>query len=194
VEPRFLGEAEGTSNDDHPHADIRAGDAFLAKTFHAVANGPKWSSTVLIITYDEWGGFFDHIAPPRAVAPNDVDSDLVNGKALLGLRIPVVVASPFTRSDPATPRVNSTVFDNTSILKLIEWRWNLKPLTSRDASTDVDNLAFALDLAHPDPAVPALPMPVPPLKVSCPPSLLLPGDIGLEDLKLLDPFGSAPTP
>ncbi|HSD11080.1 MAG TPA: alkaline phosphatase family protein, partial [Candidatus Binatia bacterium] len=57
VEPRFLGEGEGLSNDDHPHADVRAGDAFLAEAFHAVANGPDWGSTVFIVTYDEWGGF-----------------------------------------------------------------------------------------------------------------------------------------
>ena len=86
---------------------MRAGDAFLAQTFHAVANGPDWGSTVFIVTYDEWGGFFDHVAPPRAVAPNAVDPDLVDGKALLGMRIPVVVASPFTRGDPANPRVIS---------------------------------------------------------------------------------------
>ena len=45
---------------------------FLAQTFHAVANGPNWQSTVFIVTYDEWGGFLDDVAPPRAVAPNTV--------------------------------------------------------------------------------------------------------------------------
>src|SRR5262249_5200342 len=81
VEPRFVGEEQGVSNDVHPHADVRAGDAFLAEAFHAVAKGPNWGSTVFIVTYDEWGGFFDHVAPPRAAAPNDVDPDLVDGKA-----------------------------------------------------------------------------------------------------------------
>src|SRR2546421_11750087 len=66
---------------------------------------------------------------------------------------------PFTRMDRLHPRVVSTVFDHTAILKLIEWRWNLKPLTARDASSDVGNLAFALDLAHPDATLPALPNP-----------------------------------
>src|SRR4051794_23434635 len=155
VEPRFLGEEEGLSGDDHPHADIRTGDAFLADTFSAVASGPDWDSTVLIVTYDEGGGFFDHVAPPRATAPNGVDPDLVNGKALLGFRLPVVVASPFTRGDRANPLVNSTLFDNTSILKLIEWRWNLRPLTARDASTDIGNLATALDVQSPNPTIPA---------------------------------------
>jgi phospholipase C len=188
VEPRFIDEGTGTSGDDHPFADIRTGDAFLAEIFDAVANGPEWSSTVLIVTYDEWGGFFDHVAPPRAAAPNTVDPDVVDGKALLGFRVPVVIASPFTRGDPANPSVNSEVYDHTSVLKLIEWRWNLRPLTARDASTDVGNLAFALDLANPDPSVPALPLPDPPAISACliaPPSL----ENELGDLIDLAPFG-----
>jgi phospholipase C len=89
--------------------------------------------------------------------------------------------------------VNSTVFDNTSILKLIEWRWNLKPLTARDASTDIGNLAFALDLAHPDTTVPRLPNPEPPSGVPLCPTFSLPDEIGLEDL--LDiPLGLTPNP
>lgn len=186
VEPRFLGEEEGISNDDHPHADIRSGDAFLADTFRAVSSGPEWDSTVFIVTYDEGGGFFDHVAPPRAVAPNAVDPDVVGGKALLGFRMPVIVASPFTKGDPANPRVVSDVFDNTSILKLIEWRWNLRPLTARDASSDVGNLVTALDLTHPVTDVPVLPAPEAPLLIPCIPELP-PFEIELGDLLALLP-------
>jgi phospholipase C len=187
VDPRFVGEAEGVSGDDHPHADIRTGDAFLAEAFQAVANGPDWGTTVFIVTYDEWGGFFDHVPPPRAAAPNMVDPDIVNGKALLGLRIPVVVASPFTRGSRAAPRVDSTVFDHASILKLIEWRWNLKPLTARDASNDVGNLASALDFVHVDASVPALPTPPAPAVQPCPPGFPIPTELALEDLLDLEP-------
>jgi phospholipase C len=167
VEPRFLGDELGLSGSDHPHGDIRVGDAFLSEAFHAVATGPDWGSTVFIVTYDEWGGFFDHVAPPRAAAPNGVDPDVVGGKALLGLRVPVVIASPFTRSMDGAPRVASQTFDHTSILKLIEWRWNLRPLTARDASSDVQNLAFALDFAGYDASVPQLPMPAEPIVIPC---------------------------
>jgi phospholipase C len=187
VEPRFIDERTGTSGDDHPFTDIRTGDAFLAEVFHALASGPDWGSTVLIVTYDEWGGFFDHVAPPRAAAANAIDPDVVGGKALLGFRVPVVVASPFTRGDPASPKIDSRTYDHTSILKLIEWRWNLRPLTARDASTDVGNLAFALDLANPDPSVPTLPLPDPPPTEPCliaPPSL----EVGLGSLIELAPF------
>ena len=129
----------------------------------AVASGPKWANTVFIVNFDEWGGFFDHIAPPRATAANNVDTDLVNGKALLGLRVPTVVASPFSRGNPAESRVSALVFDHTSVLKLIEWRWGLAHLTPRDASTDVNNLAYALNFGQPDATVPSLPAPQAPL-------------------------------
>jgi phospholipase C len=66
------------------------------------------------------------------IAPNDVDPDLVDGKALLGCRAPTVVASPFSLDDPTQPRVNARRYDHTSVLKMIEWRWGLAPLTARD--------------------------------------------------------------
>ena len=172
VDPRFTISDLDPGNDDHPHADVRAGDAFLADTFLAVANGPAWPNTVFIATYDEWGGFFDHVAPPRAAAPNTVDQDVVDGRTLLGLRVPAVVASPFTRGDADSPSVNHLVFDHTSILKLIEWRWGLSPLTARDASCDIENLALVLDFENCDAELPDLPHPAAPPPMPClPPGL-----------------------
>ena len=169
VDPTFADFApDGSGNDDHPPADIRRGDAFLARIFNAVAkNGPLWPSTVLIVSYDEWGGFFDHVPPPRATAPNSVDPDLVNGKALLGLRVPAVIASPFSRGEPDDPKVKGMTFDHTSILKLIEWRFGLAPLTARDASDDVQNLARALNFQHTNATVPDLPLPAAPPPATC---------------------------
>ena len=69
VDPRFLGEAEGTSGDDHPFADIRTGEAFLNQVYSAVTASPAWPNTVLVMTYDEWGGFFDHVPPTLAPIP-----------------------------------------------------------------------------------------------------------------------------
>jgi phospholipase C len=163
VDPIFTVLDDGTGNDDHPHADIRKGERFLYDTFEAVANGPKWRNTVFIVNFDEWGGFFEHVVPPRAAAPNNVDPDLVNGKALLGFRVPTVVASPFSAGQPDDPRVSALVFDHTSVLKLIEWRWGLKPLTARDAGNDIQNLAYALNFEHPNVSVPALPQPFAPI-------------------------------
>jgi phospholipase C len=92
-----------------------------------------------------------------------VDPDLVKGKALLGCRVPTVVASPFTRGNSSDPRISALVFDHTSVLKLIEWRWGLAPLTARDASSDVANLAYALNFKGPDGSLPNLPQPQAPL-------------------------------
>jgi phospholipase C len=153
--------------DDHPFGDIRNGDAFLSQTYHALANSPCWPKSVLIITFDEWGGFYDHVPPPRVVAPNAVDTDLIDGRALLGFRVPTVIVSPFSMGSPLYPRLDSTVFDHTSVLKLIEWRWNLQPLTARDASTEIGNLASVLSFARPRTEVPVLPVVAPVPKSPC---------------------------
>jgi phospholipase C len=184
VDPIYTILDDGTGNDDHPHADIRNGDHFLSETFRAVAGGPAWKNTVLIVNFDEWGGFFEHVPPPRATAPNSVDPDLVNGKALLGFRVPTVIASPFTRGNPNHPRVVHATFDHTSILKLIEWRWGLTPLTARDASSDVGNVLTALNLTHPNAKVPSLPKPGKPITTPC---IGLP--LGAQAPKSRTPFG-----
>jgi len=167
VDPIYTILDDGTGNDDHPHADIRYGDYFLRQTFQAVAHGPAWNSTVFIVNFDEWGGFFEHVSPPRAAAANHVDPDVVNDKTLLGFRVPTVVASPFTRGIPTNPRVINTVFDHTSVLKLIEWRWGLPPLTRRDASSDIGNLVTALNLSNPNSSLPSLPNPSKPQTGPC---------------------------
>ena len=66
VDPRFTDEGSGTSGDDHPHADIRSGETFLAEVYNAVTTSPGWANTLLVINYDEWGGFYDHVAPGTA--------------------------------------------------------------------------------------------------------------------------------
>lgn len=167
VDPIYTVLDDGTGNDDHPHADIRNGDAFLAAVFHAVAGGPAWDKTGLIINFDEWGGFFEHVAPPRVTAPNHVDSDEVTGRVLLGFRVPTVVVSPFTRNAAGTPEVNHTVFDHTSVLKLIEWRWGVPPLTARDASPLIGNFATALNFSAPNASVPTVPLPRPVIAAPC---------------------------
>jgi len=181
IDPRYTTVDAGDGNDDHPHADMRAGEAFMAEVFHAVSNSVVWPNTVLIFTFDEWGGFFDHVPPPRVVAPNNVDPDLVNGNALLGFRVPPVVVSPFTKGDPQNPRVMHQVFDHTSILKLIEWRFGLKPLTARDASEQIGNLKIALKLSQPDASIPSLPAPLPFVPLACPQGNVFGDTFGSEE-------------
>ncbi|MBA2717174.1 MAG: alkaline phosphatase family protein [Propionibacteriales bacterium] len=136
VDPKFLDEGSGTSADDHPHADIRAGQYFLEQVYDAVVSSPNWARTVLVINYDEWGGFFDHVAPTTAPDANPK-------WGLRGFRVPCLVVSPLARRQ----HVAHGVYDHTSVLKMIEWRWRLPALSPRDAHAN--NLARVLDFSRP---------------------------------------------
>ena len=116
--------------DDHPHADIRSGQAFMEQIYRAVTQGPQWERTALIFNYDEWGGFFDHVRPSRApIPPADRLAGDLDG--LRGFRVPCLLVSPHARRE----HVSHKLYDHTSILRMIERRWSLKPLTVRDART-----------------------------------------------------------
>jgi phospholipase C len=159
VEPRFVGAALGLTNDDHPHADIRNGQAFLDMVYQAVTTSPNWGQTVMVVNYDEWGGFFDHVAPPfAAIPPAD---RAVGSDGLMGFRVPAFVISPFARRGT----VNHTLYDHTSVLKMIEWRWNLRPLTIRDKNAN--NLAESLDLSQRNLSAPVLGVPPGPFGELC---------------------------
>jgi phospholipase C len=161
VEPRFLGEENGTSNDDHPFADIRSGQAFVNLVCSAVTTSPAWPKTVLIINYDEWGGFFDHVPPGTAPIP-EADRIAGDNEGRLGFRTPCLIVSPFT----AKGDVSSLELDHTSILRMIEWRWGLPPLTVRDQTAN--NLAEVLDFSRPDLKAKQVRVPTGPFGGACP--------------------------
>jgi len=159
IDPRFTDEASGSSGDDHPKADIRAGEQFLNEVYNAITTSPNWANTVLVINFDEWGGFYDHVPP--ATAP-DVSSDT----ALRGFRVPALVISPRARRN----YVAHNAYDHTSVLRMIEWRWGLQPLTPRDSAAR--NLAEVLDFGGaPKLAVPHFSVP-PFVAAGCPPASL----------------------
>jgi phospholipase C len=149
--------------------DIRKGESFAAEVINAVLHGSGWLHTLLIWVYDEHGGYFDHVPPPAAIPPDDVEGrsmigtgtglhkilrpvfpGLLKSKDNLdsgprqydryGFRVPAVIVSPYARPG----YVCSEVLDHTSVLKVVEEKWNLPPLTARDAAakTPLD----ALDL------------------------------------------------
>lgn len=123
VDPAFLG---GARTDDHPHADIRAGQRFLRDVFTAFARSKHWRRGAFVLVYDEWGGFYDHVKPP--VLPDDRANqvDLENfGQA--GFRVPAVIASPYARRG----YVDHTLYDHTSVLRLLEWRYLGAPARGR---------------------------------------------------------------
>ncbi len=160
VDPRFVDEELGTSGDDHPHADIRNGEAFLNAVYNAVTQGPQWAHTVLVINFDEWGGFFDHVPPPTAAIPT-ADAAAGNADGRLGFRTAAMVVAPWA---PAAV-VSHVQFDHTSVLRMIEWRWGLPALTVRDASAN--NLAAALNFSQVRAKPPRFNVPVGPFGRAC---------------------------
>lgn len=161
IDPRFLDEGDGTSNDDHPHADMRAGEMFLNDLYNTVVSSPAWDKTVLIVNFDEWGGFYDHVRPPAARDEHE-SRKLTDNWGQRGFRTPTLLMSPLARRGFVSHRV----YDHTSILKMIEWRWGLEPLTVRDATAN--NIAAALDFeAGPNPDAPSFDVPAFPIGESC---------------------------
>jgi len=151
VDPAFDTEGNGTSADDHPLADIRLGERFIADTYHALANAGYLDNTVLVVTFDEWGGFYDHVPPPRVVDDTDpatvdhtgdsstpTEGRLVPDYTQLGFRVPTIVVSNLA---PAQV-VHHGPFEHASTLKLIESTFGLPALTARDANAQ--NLARVL--------------------------------------------------
>jgi phospholipase C len=146
VDPAYTLPVLGLGNDDHPPADIRAGEWFLSQVYRAVTTGPAWPHTLLVITFDEWGGFFDHVPPAHAPDVNPLHS-------MRGFRVPTLLISPFARRG----HVDHRVYDHASVLKLIEWRFGLPALSPRDAHAN--NLATALDFGRHDARAPRFQVP-----------------------------------
>lgn len=153
VDPAFNGESQGTSGDEHPHGDVRVGQAFMADVVHAFMESPQYRRGALFIVYDEWGGFFDHVAPPR-VPDSRSSADLTRDFGQMGLRIPAVLVSPYARRG----HVDHSIYGFESILKMIRYRYGLPPLTQRDLYAN--NIAAAFDFELPPKLTPpALPSP-----------------------------------
>ncbi|MER6076135.1 alkaline phosphatase family protein [Streptomyces sp. NPDC001817] len=161
----FLDEAMNQSQseeevDQHPPFFMGYGDDLLSQVVHALASSPQWPSTMLIVCYDEHGGYFDHVPPPPALAPDgiapvlDADDTAFDGYTRYGFRVPSIVVSPYAKKD----HVSHLLYDHTSILAMIERKWNLAALTWRDANAN--DLTDFLDLdalAARTPTFPALP-------------------------------------
>jgi phospholipase C len=187
VDPSFNGEDQGTSGDEHPHGDVRVGQAFMADIVHAFMASPQYRRGALFIVYDEWGGFFDHVRPPR-VPDLRMSNNLNLDFGQMGFRIPAVVVSPYARRG----HVDHSVYGFESILKLIRYRYGLPPLTPRDLYAN--NIAAAFDFASPNFTPPSLPQPREVISMSCSGSLPVDtGGAGIDGGSLLgSPPGQLP--
>ena len=130
VDPAFEGEEQGTSGDEHPHGDVRVGQAFVSDVVHAFMESPQYKRGALFIVYDEWGGFFDHVRPPR-VPDLRASRKLSQDFGQMGLRIPAVVVSPYARRG----HVDHSIYGFESILKMIRYRYGLGAADRRATCT-----------------------------------------------------------
>jgi phospholipase C len=144
VDVSFIGPSG--SNDDHPPSDIKAGQELVLKAYSALVKSPNWRKTMLVVTYDEHGGFYDHVLPPAA-------QDDKPAFRTYGVRVPALVVSPFT------PRasVSNVVYDHTSIIKTILLRFCMKNGQIPDMGARVssaNHLGDTLSLATARPPTP----------------------------------------
>ncbi|MFN8133001.1 MAG: alkaline phosphatase family protein [Solirubrobacteraceae bacterium] len=130
-------ELNGVSTDGHPVSDIRTAEAFMSDVVHAFIHSRHWRRGALFLVFDEWGGFFDHVRPP-SVPDARQSPDLAKNFGQMGFRVPAVVVSPYARRGA----VSHTTFGHESILKLVEYRYGLRPLTRRDARANSIGAAF----------------------------------------------------
>lgn len=154
LDPGFLGD---TRTDEHPHGDVRDGQRLVQRCVKAFVDSAHWARGVFFITYDEWGGFFDHVPPPRvaddrATARHD-DDDF----GQTGFRVPARMLSPYARRN----FVDHRLYEHTSILRFLEWRFLGAPpegrgrpgdhwyLTTRDRRAR--NIGWSLRPDSPDP-------------------------------------------
>jgi len=144
VDPAFEDEGSGTSGDYHPLCNILVGEKFVSDVYHSLNNAGYLDSTVLVITFDEWGGFFDHVNPPHVI-DNTNPANVNHGGndrpagfpgpnypdyTQLGFRVPAIIVSNYT-----TARViHEGPYEHTSTLAMIESTFGLNPLTARDAN------------------------------------------------------------
>jgi phospholipase C len=154
---------ETTGGDEEDPQDMSYGEDWAYTVMQAVMHSPAWPRTLLIYTYDEHGGYYDHVPPPSAIAPDSIPpqlgpEDVAGGYDIYGPRVPAVVVSPYSKPNAVT----DVVHDHTSVLATIESKWNLPALTYRDANAktvaDFLNLNQAAFLEPPTIAAPPPPV------------------------------------
>lgn len=181
IEPDYGDMVFGTFRDgtsQHPMDNVAGGEKLIKQVYEAIRTSPLWNSSVLIVTWDEHGGFYDHVPPGKAVAPGDTRPGSKYDKygftfKQLGVRVPAVVASP------RIPRgtIDHRPYDHSSIPKMLEVAFGLQSLTQRDQAANSPGALLALPQARND-ATPILPAPAPTGRVVLPAPQ--PGDASVD--------------
>jgi phospholipase C len=144
IEPRYFNEGSDRANDQHPIHGVVLGDNLIADVYDAMRASPQWEKSLLVVTWDEHGGFYDHVAPPGTTNPGDGEAPEFDFTRL-GVRVPAILASPFIPSRT----VDKSVYDHSSICTTLKKIFNLpKFLTDRDAQANTFDHVLSLDSAR----------------------------------------------
>ena len=134
-------------NSQHPNYDVAVGEQLIHDVYYTLRNGPGWNDTLLVITYDEHGGNYDHVPPPwGAATPDNSVGEWGFDFTRFGVRVPALLVSPRIAAGTVCRAKRGTI-DHTSVLKTIELRWGIDPLTARDKAAP--DLGDVLTLAKP---------------------------------------------
>ncbi|CAH2601277.1 Phospholipase [Rhodovastum atsumiense] len=135
IEPRYFADVLGNRlpNDAHPPHNVAHAEALVAVVYNAVRAGPGWKHTLLVITYDEHGGCYDHVVPPPATPPDDKAPEEFHFD-YFGVRVPAVIVSPYVRAGSVIRPPGLTPFDHTSLIATLRRLFGFAPLTARDAA------------------------------------------------------------
>ena len=151
LEPQFHGPGQ---NDQHPPADVRPGEQLIADVYNAVVKSPQWNETLLVITYDEHGGCYDHVAPPGRAAHPDGKHGAPGQCGFrfnrFGVRVPTVLISPWIEAGTIARPSGWTPFDHTSVIATVCNRFGLGPLTERDKHAPDLSCVLTLDEVRSD--------------------------------------------
>jgi phospholipase C len=158
IEPQYYSDFGHPENDQHPPAVATLGEQLIADVYNCVRGSELWPKILLIITYDEHGGIFDHVAPPRAPMPAPLRADQVFAFDRYGVRVPAVIVSPYVEPGTVFRATTGQPYDHTSIIATARKLFNLAALTKRDANApDLDSV---LTRPAPDNAGPSYPLPL----------------------------------
>lgn len=141
-----------TGNSQHPDYSLALGEQLIHDVYQALRSGPGWNQTLLVITYDEHGGCYDHVAPPAtATPPDNAAGEFGFDFRRFGVRVPTVLVSPLIAAGTVfRVPAGATPLDHTAILKTVETRWGLPALTARDAAAQDLGQALTLQVARTD--------------------------------------------
>jgi phospholipase C len=156
---------EATGNSQHPNYDVALGEQLIHDVYEALRGGPGWPQTLLVITYDEHGGCFDHVPPPwGAVVPDSSAGEFGFGFDRFGVRVPTVLVSPLIEAGTVfRVPADGTPLDHTSMLKTVEQRWSLPSLTARDAAAPGFGDVLTLSTPRTDDVLAGVTVPVSPV-------------------------------